>query len=171
MKRAWIAVLAGCATPGSGPVIGTGQVTLNNDEVAMSAWMEAAAVFDDTMPDAPTVYFGWNVVFSQDPPGTSCKRVKYPSWTAQVTVASASRGSTPEDAPITPGTFTVASPAAPPDASVMQEAGVASQGSVIVSEFDDTHITGTFSASGETNVIPPQLFRIDGSFDATRCDF
>src|SRR5262249_21233948 len=121
MKRAGIAVLVGCATPGTGPVIGTGQVTLNNDEVAMSAWMEAASIFDDTMPDAPTVYFGWTVLFSQDPPGTSCKKVMYPSWTAQVVVASASRGSTPEDAPITPGMFTVANPAAPPDASVMKE--------------------------------------------------
>jgi hypothetical protein len=172
MKRVGIiAVLAACATQTQSQVIGDGSVTLDNAPVAHGAWMMASTVFDDTMPDAPQPYIGWTVVFSEDASGTACAKVRNPSWTAQVFVYSASRGSAPEDAPVTPGTFAIANPAAPPHASVEIEAGVADRGTVTVTAFDANHIEGTFSGSGERQVIPPELFAVSGSFDALRCDF
>ena len=89
-----IAVLAGCAAQTQSQVIGDGSVTLDNANVAHGAWMMASTFFDDTMPDAPQPYIGWTVVFSKDPPGTACAKVRSPSWTAQVLVYSASRGPT-----------------------------------------------------------------------------
>jgi hypothetical protein len=166
-----IAVLAGCAAQTQSQVIGDGSVTLDNANVAHGAWMTASTFFDDTMPDAPQPYIGWTVVFSKDPPGTACAKVRSPSWTAQVLVYSASRGPTPEDAPVTPGTFAIADPAAPPRASVQIEAGAAERGTVTVTAFDAGHIEGTFSGTGVREVIPPSQFAVSGSFNALRCDF
>jgi len=127
--------------------------------------------WDERLSTRRSPYIGWTVVFSQDAAGTPCSAVRSPSWTALVFVYSASTGDTPEDAPITPGAFEITNPAGPPHAGVQIEGGVAGRGQVAITAFDDDHIEGTFSGSGETTTLPPELFGISGSFDAKRCDF
>jgi hypothetical protein len=177
MRIGWMAIaLAGCATQVKSPtpqVIGTGSVTTNGTVVASAAWMQPSAIFDDTMPDLPTTYYGWTVLFSADAPGTPCADVTSPSWTAQLGVPSQTTGSMPEDAPITPGAFVVQHYAAPPSAGVQvlgeHFSGVADTGTVTVTEFDDEHIAGSFTASGSTAAIPAVPFTTSGTFTATRC--
>ncbi len=181
MRLAASLICAGCvaSSPSDGPptdqeLVGSGSVVIDGVVSARSAWMMPMQFSDDEMPDAPTRYLGWDVVFADNPAGSPCSDVEMPSWSAQVFVSSATQGSVPEDAPITPGAFDVTMMSASPDAGVQAWVNgpvVADAGTVTISAFDDEHIEGSFSATGQSSDLPPVPFTVTGSFDANRCDF
>ncbi len=155
-----LVLLAACASPDVG-TYGTSTVTIGGVTGVYGAIMQPS------YPDFDGKVIGWSISFVQGAtPGSACDGLPYEVAGVGFGTTTGVASSTLPDVPL--GSYDIGSATSGEvNADVIDSTGAAMpSGTVTVTEFDDSHVTGTFDASGTFGRVSEHVF---GSFAANRC--